>query len=241
MAGIDFTDWKDLVGLGAAVAPSLLNRGGSTPYDNPQIQQTLALQNQRMQQAQPAFDALVSQSYGMTPMRYRGAAASVPSAGGPSFGGMSGASRVPVGQRSMQATQPSSGGGTLRKIASVASTVLPFLRGGNNTKNHPGATNASMSEDDMANRMAALDTAQSDYMNDPAMRPTPSTSVRIGDAQPLPPTIKIDGGEATLVPGTPYYADTNGRLYDPYGNPINLDEGPQFIGDVQAFLDQGRA
>lgn len=77
----------DVAGL-AALLPLLTSRGGgggSTPFadlklpaDDPALlndtRAAYALQQKRVNQTQPAFDALVSQAYGMTPMRYRGAA-----------------------------------------------------------------------------------------------------------------------------------------------------------------------
>lgn len=115
---------KDAAGL-AALLPLLKSGGGSTsgtgagtatlPTDNPfadlalppaqtyagapaEARDAYALQKRRVDQTQPAFDALVNQAYGMTPTRYRGAppegmpaAAQAPVSGayayrGPQFG-----------------------------------------------------------------------------------------------------------------------------------------------------------
>src|SRR5438132_4351900 len=78
---------KDVASL-AALLPMLASRGGgggSTPFadlklpsDDPALlndaRSAYALQQKRVNQTQPAFDALVSQAYGMTPTRYRSAA-----------------------------------------------------------------------------------------------------------------------------------------------------------------------
>jgi len=69
---------QDIAGL-AALAPMFMGGGGSNPFSDTnvsnEISQTLALQRQRMQQAQPVYDALVNMAYGMSPTRYRGATA----------------------------------------------------------------------------------------------------------------------------------------------------------------------
>jgi hypothetical protein len=77
------TDPSKLVGL-AAIIPSLARSfggggnssgvGGDLSGIGDEITKNLAMQRQRMEQAQPAFDALVRQAYGQTPMTYRGQA-----------------------------------------------------------------------------------------------------------------------------------------------------------------------
>lgn len=69
---------RDVAGL-ASILPMLRasGGGGSSPFgDVPEteIADAYALQKRRTMATQPAFDALVSQAYGMSPMRYRGAA-----------------------------------------------------------------------------------------------------------------------------------------------------------------------
>jgi len=74
------TDPNNLAGL-AALVPLLTQAFSGTP-DNPygntaqlndEVSKSLALQRQRVEQAQPVYDTLVNMSYGSTPTRYRGA------------------------------------------------------------------------------------------------------------------------------------------------------------------------
>lgn len=73
------TDPRNIAGL-AALAPMFTSLGGGNSglpggdALNNEITQSLALQRQRVQQAQPVYDTLVNMAYGMTPSGYRGAA-----------------------------------------------------------------------------------------------------------------------------------------------------------------------
>lgn len=76
------TDPKNIVALAALLPMLTRGGGGNSPFGDSsmnglgdEITKGLAMQRQRMEQAQPAYDALVNMSYGMSPTRYRGATA----------------------------------------------------------------------------------------------------------------------------------------------------------------------
>lgn len=217
-------DWQDYITLGTAVAPALLNRGGATPFDSPELQQALHLQNQRLQQAGPAFASAVNMARGMTPVRYR-------TGDMPNFAaGPAGAAAVPRSGMAPPAPSPSSGGGSHTPwgaVAGIASKVLPFLKGGKPKGKdlHNGPQGPDVDASDLDARAAALkDSLPADAPHTP--RPSVTTDTTFG----LPPTIALgEGRSATLVRGTQLYQDEHGQYYDVYGNPVDV---PDFVGDI---------
>jgi hypothetical protein len=190
----DFGDWRDYAGLGAAVLPTALARG-SNPYDSPEMQRTLALQRQRMEQAQPAFDSMVSMAQGMTPARYQGAATgrAMHTAG----------QRIQPTTRARTPTQPAQGGGgkgVLGTLASVGPTLLKLFSGGKKGPVDPqGAVPApAPSFEDSYYR--GIDHSEYDRKWAESMAPQPAA-----DAFELIPL------------GNGYYLDQFGNMYDSQG------------------------
>ncbi len=71
------TDPQTLAGIASLFA--MAGGGGNSPFGdtddlNGEVTKSLALQRGRIEQAQPVYDALVNQAYGMTPQAYRGTA-----------------------------------------------------------------------------------------------------------------------------------------------------------------------
>jgi hypothetical protein len=241
-------DWNEMAKLGASVAPTLIaNQTASNPYDNPEIQRALEIQRQRLEQSQPAFDAMVSMAYGMTPTRYRGT-------GGPSFSGSpsmgapgSAIPRSPAARPMSTSSAPrmasapsTSGGGSGWKTAGsiLSSAAGPLLK---LFQPKPKKDAKTPAEAGGIGGVGDYETGPTDPWAMPGpdfspdqKTPSVSTSETMG-----PIVIEVVGPDGQMVyaqplwEGSDRYTDDQGNIYDASGNYLgNLYAPGGYDGDM---------
>ncbi len=240
MADIDFGDWRDYAGLAAQMAPALLNRGARNPYESPEMQRTLQMQQQRMEATQPAFETAARMAHSMSPIASRGAAPTF----NPRVTGSASSSQSMLAPRTASTPQQSRGdirssradfiapngqtsgaGNKGAMAAGLAAKAVPFL----SKLFNGGAPKEGVSAQMPPMQSPSFEGETQSYAQwvDQALKDThrsrPNVETSASFTIPDGPTLHfVDGSDEY-----PIYTDGQGNYYDQQG---------QFLGNIAEFM-----